>query len=291
MQLDDLNSAVTEAIFEAEALDDGESAAPAAYHRLSVLEERIAAQLPAGGFEGAVARRGAVRAAVAAGDLDRAHELVRRYSEDPEASDDLRLELVDLLPVARTTVLTFDEFAAPLERVLSRSGRICRLGGQCPALQYMGTSFERFVKRLRRQHDWVVLTAKAPSGTRGRRHPREGSAWAAAPPRPVWPGDGRVGYSSFHVWEAAFSGILKRSNSKCVLSGDCNALPSTGDEARAYLDQLQRDYDLVLLKSDGEPWTSEARLARLKNVAAQVATRKASSTPLDEPATGLIRKE
>lgn len=289
MQLDDLYRSVSQAIREADALDDGDPAAAAAHNRVSVLEEAIAAKLPASDPEGAIARRGAVRAAFAADEMDRARDLVRRYSEDPEATEKLRQELIDLLPAPSTTVLTFDEFSAPFEEVLSQSGRICRLGGQCPALQYMGDSFARFVAKLRRQHDWVVLTSKAPSGATAR-HALRGLSAQTATPRPVWPGGSRVGFSSFETWEAEFSKILKRSDRRCVFSGECEALPRTGDKVRAFLDRLERDCDLVLLKSHGEPWTSQARLGKLSTVADQVAVRRASSTRLEQPATDLIRR-
>jgi hypothetical protein len=95
MNLDALYQRVTEAILEAEALEmKGPSVEAAqAYLTVSFVEEEIAATLPASEEEGAIARRGAVRAALTAGLPTRAKELAERYMAEPGAPP----ELFDLL--------------------------------------------------------------------------------------------------------------------------------------------------------------------------------------------------
>ena len=64
--------------------------------RLSVLEAEIAELVPAREVEGAIARRGAVRAAVNAGDKERARNLVDQYVK-VGISEELRDQLDALL--------------------------------------------------------------------------------------------------------------------------------------------------------------------------------------------------
>lgn len=85
---------VTEAIRRAEALEDLEApGTAAAYLDVSLLEEKIADSLPPSDPEGALARRGAVRAAITANKPQRAQQLVERFlAEDgvePELHDEL----------------------------------------------------------------------------------------------------------------------------------------------------------------------------------------------------------
>ncbi len=87
MSIETLYPLVTEAIRRAEALEDlGDPQAPAAQLEVSLLEERIAETLPASDPEGALARRGAVRAALAAKDLNRARRLTARFLEERRAA-------------------------------------------------------------------------------------------------------------------------------------------------------------------------------------------------------------
>ena len=76
MNIDTLYQRVTAAILEAEALEaKGPSFEVAqAYLTVSFVEEEIAEELPASEEEGAIARRGAVRAALTAGLPTRARE-------------------------------------------------------------------------------------------------------------------------------------------------------------------------------------------------------------------------
>ncbi|MBI2267100.1 MAG: hypothetical protein HYU64_18390 [Armatimonadetes bacterium] len=111
MSLEPLYSKVSEAIRKAESMeDDGDPGAEEAYGEVSQLEEEIARLLPASNAEGALARRGALRAALAAGDFTRAVKLKDRYETEEGATDELRRELIEVWEVARrsrASALTF----------------------------------------------------------------------------------------------------------------------------------------------------------------------------------------
>lgn len=99
LSLDALNLLTSEAILRAEALEDvGAPGTAAAHLEVSMFEERLAAMIPASSPAGALARHGAVGAAVLGGRPDRAEELTEFYSADPDASADLRAELAALVP-------------------------------------------------------------------------------------------------------------------------------------------------------------------------------------------------
>lgn len=101
MQIELLYPKVTEAIARAEMLaGTAPEAAPAAHLEVSLLEEQIARLLPVDDEEGAIARRGAVRAAVAAGDMPRARWLVEVYSTEPCTGEALKAELEGLLDLS-----------------------------------------------------------------------------------------------------------------------------------------------------------------------------------------------
>ena len=92
--LDVLNALVTQAIFRAERLSrEGSTDAESAYAEVSRYEGALAALHPADDIEGAVARTGAVTAALRAGQYDRARELAARYVADPALSDGRRAEI------------------------------------------------------------------------------------------------------------------------------------------------------------------------------------------------------
>lgn len=89
---------VSEAIRRADVLDDlGAPGATEAHLDVSLLEEAIAALVSASEPEGALARRGAVRAAVRAGDLRRAETLASRFGADLDASQELSDQLEEIL--------------------------------------------------------------------------------------------------------------------------------------------------------------------------------------------------
>ncbi len=96
--LRELNIEVTRLIMYVERLEDQNSAeAVASYAELSLVEEAIADLTPESEAGGQIARRGAVRAAVNSGDLDRAIMLVASFIA--AGSDGvLAAQLIDLLP-------------------------------------------------------------------------------------------------------------------------------------------------------------------------------------------------
>lgn len=95
---DSLYALVTGAIWRAERLDEEASGASfAAWEEVSRLEERLAAILPAVQPEGIIARRGAVRAAIKAGDVGRAQALVERFTAEEGAPSGLRRNLHQIL--------------------------------------------------------------------------------------------------------------------------------------------------------------------------------------------------
>lgn len=118
MDIELLYPLVTEAIRKAEVFDDINAPGARDAHRdVSLLEERIASLLEASSAEGAIARRGAVRAAIAAGDIHRAEELAARFSSQAGMTDALRSELDEMIKDARnspTDVGTLDANRWPL---------------------------------------------------------------------------------------------------------------------------------------------------------------------------------
>jgi len=98
MDRDSLYLLVTEAIERAENLEDlGAPGARGAHLDVSLIEERIAALVLASEVEGAVARRGAVRHAVAAGAHSRANDLMIRFAAEDGAPVELQRELRELV--------------------------------------------------------------------------------------------------------------------------------------------------------------------------------------------------
>jgi hypothetical protein len=98
LDLDSLCLLVTEAILRADALEDlGSGSARGAHREVSLLEEQIAAALPATETEGALARRGAVRSAVLAGDQARAESLAALYGRDFDPESGFAHELQDMV--------------------------------------------------------------------------------------------------------------------------------------------------------------------------------------------------
>lgn len=97
MSVEHLYPLVSEAIRQAELLADlGAPGARDAQLDVSHLEERIAESLPVSDPEGALARRGAVRAALAARDFGRARLLTARFLREAPNDSDLRRDLADL---------------------------------------------------------------------------------------------------------------------------------------------------------------------------------------------------
>ena len=93
MNLAELNRRVTSAIFRAERLAPGTLEAQEALSEVSLLEEEIATQRGPSDVEGALAREGAVRAALNAGECLRALSLASRFLEEDGVPPNLRAEL------------------------------------------------------------------------------------------------------------------------------------------------------------------------------------------------------
>ncbi|TSC74503.1 MAG: hypothetical protein G01um101444_273 [Parcubacteria group bacterium Gr01-1014_44] len=85
--LNELNGQVSVAILEAEQ----------AQRKVSYLEEEISKLTPPFSAEGRIARRGAVRAAMAGRDEERAKELVSRFLAEEGRDEKLSEELVVLI--------------------------------------------------------------------------------------------------------------------------------------------------------------------------------------------------
>ncbi len=91
MENDVLNTLVSGAIWRAEQLEAyGIRSASNAWAEVSSLEEEIAKGLAASEPEGRIARRGAVRAALKAGDHPRAYALAESYCGDDAAPRSLK---------------------------------------------------------------------------------------------------------------------------------------------------------------------------------------------------------
>ena len=94
MSVELLYPLLTEAVRRTETLEDlGAPGTRSAYLDVSLLEERVAEVLPASDPEGALARRGAVRAALAAREVARAQQLAERFIAEAECDAELRAEL------------------------------------------------------------------------------------------------------------------------------------------------------------------------------------------------------
>ena len=100
MDLVELNRRVTSAIFRAERFAEGSWEAQEAYREVSFIEEEIASLTGPAEAEGAVAREGAVHAAIEAGECLRALSLATRYLEEDAAPAVLRAELEVLRAMA-----------------------------------------------------------------------------------------------------------------------------------------------------------------------------------------------
>jgi len=96
--LRELYPKVTQAIMRAENAEArGDAVAKQAYAEVSRIEEEISTLLAATSAQGALARRGAVRAALFAGDAERAKQLAARFAAEPGGVDTLRQELWEIL--------------------------------------------------------------------------------------------------------------------------------------------------------------------------------------------------
>jgi hypothetical protein len=98
VETDTLNALVSGAIWRAEQLEThGIPSAPQAWAEVSSLEEELAKALPVSESEGRIARRGAVRAALKAGDYTRAQALADGYLSEDVAPKSLKTALCKIL--------------------------------------------------------------------------------------------------------------------------------------------------------------------------------------------------
>jgi hypothetical protein len=98
VETDILNILVTDAIWRAEELESRDTrAASQAWMEVSSVEEELAKVLPASEPQGRIARRGAVRAALKAGDQTRAHSLADSYFAEEAAPESLKAALREIL--------------------------------------------------------------------------------------------------------------------------------------------------------------------------------------------------
>jgi hypothetical protein len=95
---DALNALVTSAIWRAQQLEANRiGSASQAWAEVSSVEEELAKALPTSQGEGRIARRGAVRAALKAGDYTRAQELSDSYANEKGATKALKAALKEML--------------------------------------------------------------------------------------------------------------------------------------------------------------------------------------------------
>jgi hypothetical protein len=105
---DTLNTLVTGAIWRAEELESRGIPSVSAWAEVSSIEEDLARAHPVSEGQGRIARRGAVRAALKAGDYIRAYALADRYLAEEGAPDSLKTELREILEeYTRTTAGRF----------------------------------------------------------------------------------------------------------------------------------------------------------------------------------------
>lgn len=106
-EMQDLNRCVSEAIFFAGRAAPGSQEAQDAYRRVSAIEEQIARLTTPTDVDGAVARVGAVSAALRAGDWLRASRLVEEFLVG--VPDDVATELRELDREADASARLIDE--------------------------------------------------------------------------------------------------------------------------------------------------------------------------------------
>jgi hypothetical protein len=118
MEADTLNILVSGAIWRAEQMEDaGVASAPQAWMEVSAIEEKLGGVFPSSVPEGKIARRGAVRAALKAGDYARARDLVERYSAEPRVPKALKTGLREMLDEDDRLVASHYPYAARQYRV------------------------------------------------------------------------------------------------------------------------------------------------------------------------------
>lgn len=112
MDTDTLNTLVTEAIWRAEELEALGIPTSAAWKDVSAIEEELAKAFPVSDGQGRIARRGAVSAALKAGDYDRAQALADAYIAEGAAPDSLKTGLREILEEADRAMASRFQYAA-----------------------------------------------------------------------------------------------------------------------------------------------------------------------------------
>jgi hypothetical protein len=113
VETDTLNTLVSGAIWRAEQLEGhGIRSASQAWAEVSSLEEELAKALLVSESEGRIARRGAVRAALKAGDYARAHALADAYIAEEAAPRSLKAALRKILEEDDRAVASGFRYAA-----------------------------------------------------------------------------------------------------------------------------------------------------------------------------------
>ena len=112
METDILNTLVTGAIWRAEQLEARGIRPAQAWAEVSSLEEELAKALPVEEAEGRIARRGAVRAALKAGDFPRAYLLSDGYLADEATPKSLKTGLRKMLEEADQAMASQFRYAA-----------------------------------------------------------------------------------------------------------------------------------------------------------------------------------
>lgn len=102
MQLDILRTLVTGSIWKAQELEAMGLPADSAWLEVSRIEEKLAEALPLASAEGRVARRGALRSALKAGDAVRAAQLAQRLFEEARQDPAMTADLLEIQQKALT---------------------------------------------------------------------------------------------------------------------------------------------------------------------------------------------
>jgi hypothetical protein len=109
---DTLNTLVTDAIWRAEELEALGIPASPAWKEVSAIEEELAKAFPVSEGQGRIARRGAVRAALKAGNYDSAQALTAAYIAEEAAPDSLKTALCEILNEADQAMASRFQHAA-----------------------------------------------------------------------------------------------------------------------------------------------------------------------------------
>ena len=133
METDTLNTLVTDAIWRAEELDSrGLQSASLAWAEVSSIEEDLAKAHRVSEVQGRIARRGAVRAALKAGDYTRAYALADRYLAEENAPESLKTELREILEGYTQAMASRFQFASKHHSLREAQGLADRLRASGP---------------------------------------------------------------------------------------------------------------------------------------------------------------